>query len=122
MQLAPIGRSGHPGSRVLVSDGPSLLDRIGKRFQAASGNEELATAIEWAECEIRSITHAEMREPETLAERDARILVEYESKPARFAADRECLSAMRIRQIREAGGRDPRTGRKPGAPAPRRKK
>jgi hypothetical protein len=107
-----------PGSRLPVNTGRALLDRLGQRVNQAirSGSRSaMLDALEWGEREIRRVTHSPDTTLESREEFRARVIKEYEGRPARMICDQEHISVTLARRIREQAGRDPRTGRKVGA-------
>jgi hypothetical protein len=90
-------------SKILEAEGPAMLDRIGERFNEAADDEELRSAIAWAEKQIRAVTHRPDVEPETQQEFHDRLLTQYEGKPAQLVADKERVSLSLVRKIRQKG-------------------
>jgi hypothetical protein len=110
------GRSGSApaGSRRPVISGRATLDELLMRFEQAIAEDdeaEVVVTIDWAEAQIRLVTHGPDREPETKEQFRFRLCSDYEGRPARFVADRERISIALVRKIRAEENRDPRTGR-----------
>lgn len=113
-QLGPIGRR-HPGSTLLVSRGRSTLETLHTRLTAAVGSGQdraVRDAIDFAERELRLLTHGPPREGETPQQRKARILLEYEGRHYADVADLERIHKTYVWKIRINSAFDGVYGRK----------
>jgi len=96
----------------------STLEECGAAINAAIAHDsdvELEAALAWGNAELDALQHGvPNRREETIAERGARICANYEGVLAGVVARQERMSVTQVRDIRAAGGRDPRTGHKRG--------
>jgi hypothetical protein len=112
-QLGTISRR-HPSSTPPPARAGITLQALHARFQAAiqSGSDSDAEqAISWAKRQLRLLTHGPARHPETVTQRNYRILIEHEGRHYTDVGDIEQLHFSTIWKLRVADGRDGIYGR-----------
>ncbi len=107
---------GHPSSAPPPRRETSTLDRLGyvlTRAVATGDSHRVLDAIDWAEQELRLITHGPKRVPETPDQRNYRILVEYDGRHYTDVAETEGLHPTTVWKLRVRNSRDGIWGKLP---------
>lgn len=101
---------GKPGSAILASEGPSLYDRLERRFMACATDAEKQAAVDWATDEVKK---AKRQEPKELTSRQKEywVLVDSQGKDYRDVAASEGLREETVWRMRVEAGYEPRRGR-----------